>query len=51
MHDPREFWFKLYTLYMHWVTQLHHADLGGAMLWGAKVHRPKSVSVAAVQYV
>jgi hypothetical protein len=51
MHDPSEFWFKLYTLYMGWTSYTHHAELGGATLWGAKVHRPKAVSVAAVQFV
>lgn len=51
MHDPMDFWFKLYTLYMHWVPYTHHTELGGTTLWGAKVHRPESVSVAAVQFV
>lgn len=51
MHDPMDFWFQMHTLYMKWHEYTHHSELGGAFLWGAKVNRPKSVSVAAVQFV
>ncbi len=51
MHDPKDFWFQMHTLYMKWHEYTHHSELGGSFLWGAKVNRPKSVSVAAVQFV
>jgi hypothetical protein len=51
MHDPKDFWFQMHTLYMNWVEFTHNYELGGAFLFGSKVNRPKSVSVAAVQFV
>jgi hypothetical protein len=52
MHDPEYFWAGMYNLYMQWATpSAHYSEYGGEFVWGAKVSRPKSVSVAVVQYV
>ena len=51
LHDPKDFWFTLYTLYMSYKDYTHDAEIGGMWTWGAKVNRAKTVSVAAVQFV
>jgi hypothetical protein len=51
MHDPMRSWFAMHQAYLKWTDMGHHASLDGLTLWGAKVSHPKSVSVAAVQFV
>jgi hypothetical protein len=51
MYDTNKFWFRMHQLYLTWVPMPHYQELTGDTIWGAKVHNPKSVTVAAVQYV